>query len=89
MVGHLKYISIIEVCRCSDVNINDGYETIMSFDRVVDYNNYWDILGNYTSDFPVWLNEEFFKDGSFLDPDTWDHYKLTSVPSLKLASGIM
>ena len=45
MIGHFKYISIIEVCCCSDVNINDVYETIMSFDRVVDYNNYWDILG--------------------------------------------
>lgn len=59
-------------------------EVVMTFDRYVDHKFYWDILGSFTSNFPIWLNEEFFIKSYYVDEDTNDVYNLEEVTMLIL-----
>ena len=71
-MGIRRVVSVITVKRYD----TGQTEVVLTFDREIGYNDYWDILGSYTHGFPVWLNDEFLRNKVYIDQDTNDEYKL-------------
>lgn len=63
-------------------------EVVMTFNKVITENDYWDILGSYTHDFPLWLNRDFLKNKSLVDHETNDVYILDTSKMLSFNSVI-
>lgn len=84
-MGYWKSNSIVTV-KSSDP---DRLPVVVSFNREITYNDYWDLIGAYGIYRPNWLTENFLKTGKFIDVETGDVYNLTQHATYVFNNGIM
>lgn len=83
-MGYWKSNSVVTV-KSSDP---DRRPVVVSFNREITYNDYWNLIGAYGVYRPNWLTEDFLKNGEFVDEENGDVYTLSRESTYVFNSGI-